>query len=91
VDKQLGTWTNDGGCEATGADATCGPGNQKQTRTCIDGVTDKCTVADTDQTISCSDAGTALPDCSVEKQLGAWTNVGDCAATGEGKTCGPGT
>ena len=62
-EKQLGKWTNGGACVAAGADPTCGPGEQKQQRTCRDGATDKCTATDIEQTISCKDAGTALPDC----------------------------
>ena len=64
MEKQLGDWTNDGTCVAAGDDASCGPGEQSQTRTCTDGTIDKCSGTDiTEQTISCSDAGTALPDC----------------------------
>ena len=66
VDKQLGSWTNDGVCVAKGDNPTCGPGNQNQVRTCIDGTNNKCTAADTIQTISCVEAGTALPECSQE-------------------------
>ena len=89
VDKELGTWTNDGACVAIGDDASCGPGNQRQTRTCTDGTIDKCTATDvTEQTISCSDAGTALPDC--EKLFGVWTNDGTCVAVGDDASCGPG-
>ena len=89
--KQLGEWANEGGCDATGDDKTCGPGAQKQTRDCIYGVSNKCTDADISRTISCNDAGTALPDCVVEKVLGDWTNDGDCVGTEDNPTCGPGT
>merc|ERR1712038_268222 len=89
--KQLGEWANEGECDATGDDKTCGPGAQKQTRGCIDGVSNKCTDADISRTISCNDAGTALPDCVVEKVLGDWTNDGDCVGTEDNPTCGPGT
>ena len=62
VEKQLGSWTNDGSCE--GLDGlSCGPGNQKQNRTCTNGTTDKCTTSDYEQTIPCNAAGTALPEC----------------------------
>lgn len=60
VEKQLGSWTNDGGCESTGDDYSCGPGNQKQTRICISGTTDKCSNSDRRKTISCSKP---LPEC----------------------------
>ena len=91
MEKQLGSWTNDGNCVAKGDDPTCGPGHQNQMRTCVDGTTDKCTASDTVQTISCYDAGTGLPDCIVEKVLGAWANDGTCVATGDNPSCGPGT
>ena len=65
AEKLFGVWVNDGACQATGADPTCGPGIQIQNRTCIDGTTDKCTAKDISQTISCSSAGTALPDCPI--------------------------
>ena len=55
VEKQLGSWNNDGNCVAKGDDPTCGPGHQNQMRTCVDGTTDKCTASDTVQTISCYD------------------------------------
>ena len=61
--KQLGNWVNAAACNAIGVNPTCGPGNQLQTRTCVDGTTDKCTANDRSRTISCSAAGTALPDC----------------------------
>ena len=91
VEKALGEWTNEGGCVGTGEDKSCGPGTQQQVRTCTDGTTDKCTEIDTKQSVVCSEAGTALPACVVEKQLGDWTNDGQCKATGDDPTCGPGT
>ena len=39
---QLGPWENVGNCIGIGDDATCGPGKQNQTRTCIDGTEYKC-------------------------------------------------
>ena len=90
TEKQLGSWTNDGECIAKGNDPACGPGHQRQLRTCIDGTKDQCTAADTVQTISCLDAGTALPDCIIEKGLGNWVNDGNCIATGDDPSCGPG-
>merc|ERR1719510_875335 len=91
IAKELGDWTNEGDCVATGAVSTCGPGSQAQTRTCTDGTIDLCTAVDTTQTISCSEAGTALPACEVAKQLGEWANEGECVATGDDPSCGPGT
>ena len=61
---------------------------QKQTRTCVDGTTDKCTAEDIEQTISCTEAETVLPNCA--KKFGAWMNDGACVATAGGD-CGPGT
>ena len=90
TEKQLGTWTNDGECIAKGDDPTCGPGHQHQLRTCVDGTNDQCTAADTVQTISCLDAGTALPGCIIEKGFGNWENDGNCIATGDDPSCGPG-
>ena len=83
VEKQLGSWIDDGPCVGIGDDTFCGPGNQKQTRTCIDGTIEKCTSYDTEQIISCN-----LPDCI--KRLGNWTNTGVCEATGNDASCGPG-
>ena len=72
VEKQLGSWYNEGPCEAINQDSACGPGNQKQTRLCIDGTPKKwprkCTPADTERNISCSDAGTPLRECKGKGQ-----------------------
>ena len=59
----FGVWTNEGSCIAEVHLTTCGPGHQKQIRTCIDGTVDKCANADKQRIISCSDAGTPLPPC----------------------------
>ena len=60
-------WINDGICVADGADPTCGPGKQNQTRGCKDGPVGKCTTGDKihagSQTISCDVAWSALPPC----------------------------
>ena len=61
--KELGLWVNEGNCIAIGGDISCGPGNQRQTRTCVDGELEKCTDILTIRTIECSDAGTTLPNC----------------------------
>ena len=82
--KQHSPWINDTGCVAKGDNPNCGPGNQRQTRTCTDGTTDKCTKPeDKERFIFC-----ALPDCI--KQHGPWNNDGGCVATGEDPTCGSG-
>jgi len=60
-EKDFGPWSNNGYCNASGK--TCGPGTQQQTRTCTDGTTDTCTESDRTQSISCSKAGTELPNC----------------------------
>ena len=88
VEKQFGNWANAGECEAAGTNSSCGPGLQTQIRNCTDGTTDKCTDADTNQNISCADAGTGLRDCP--KLLGDWVNTGECKANGTDSTCGPG-
>ena len=65
----FGNWTNVGKCIPTSKGnilndfLACGPGNQNQTRNCTDGTTDECTMTDTNRTIPCSDAGSALPEC----------------------------
>ena len=62
--KVLGIdWQNEGPCNGIGNDPTCGEGIQLQTRHCDDGTKDKCTDEEKQRTISCEDAGTALPDC----------------------------
>ena len=61
--KKLGHWINDGVCQASNGIANCGPGLQKQTRSCVDGTADKCSANDTEQTISCEDAGSSLSPC----------------------------
>ena len=66
--KNLGSWINDGNCTAIGDDITCGPGNQRQTRTCVDGSYEKCTDILTVRTTECSNAGTTLPDCIGTRQ-----------------------
>ena len=86
--KKVGNWTNNGGCEATGANKTCGPGNQKQKRNCTHGTIVRCTAADMERSITCTEAETKLVDCP--KLFGNWTNDGGCMATGANTTCGPG-
>ena len=68
--KTFTEWRNDGPCipiiDFLGNSFPCGLGEQKQTRTCIDGTgllicSNKERVEE--QIVSCIDAGTALPDC----------------------------
>ena len=81
-------WQNEGPCNGTGDDTTCGEGDQVQFRQCTDGTVDKCTDEDTRRTIPCNAAGTALPSCP--KVLGGWQNEGPCNAIGDDPTCGQG-
>ena len=62
--KILGEWANEGSCNGEGEDITCGPGSQHQRRACTDGTIDKCTAEETQRTVTCEVAGTALPVCS---------------------------
>ena len=78
--KIFGNWENVGPCIATGSDKNCGPGEQFQVRSCIDGTVDKCTKEDRQHKISCN-----LGDC--QKIVGTWTNDGGCIPAA--KTCGP--
>ena len=45
-------------------------------------------LADTPLTLSCTEAGTALPDCP--KKFGEWVNDGHSIAIGDNPFCGPG-
>ena len=60
---RLGNWTSDGICEPITVGKTCGPGNQRQTRTCSDGTVNKCVPSDRERTVNCTEAGTPLPQC----------------------------
>ena len=62
--KTFGEWANEGSCHGEGDDPTCGAGSQQQKRTCTDGTIDKCTTTETQRTVTCEVAGTALPVCS---------------------------
>ena len=94
VEKTLGSWINVGHCKAIHetyfkyGTSSCGPGLQKQRRTCNHGTFDKCTKADTLRQKSCIDAGTALPDCP--KMFTAWKNDGNGCKFKQG-SCGHGT
>ena len=57
--KQLGSWTNVGGCIAKVGGQDCTSGTQRSTRSCIDGTRDRCQSADRDRTTSCR-----LSECS---------------------------
>ena len=65
-ERKLGDWINDGDCAANDDDKSCGPGTIWQKRNCTDGTTDKCDDIETERTISCKEAGVALPDCEGE-------------------------
>ena len=64
----------------------CGTGNQRQTRSCVDGTRDKCTTHDLTRNIHCSTP--IQSDCG--KTVGEWVNLGTCIAVGLDKSCGPG-
>ena len=86
--KQLGNWSNMTAnvesCVATGPDASCGPGLQRQNRSCVDGTFDRCSYSDMYQNVSCN-----KPDCL--KKFGPWKNNGQCQPTGsDAKRCGDG-
>ena len=81
--KKFGPWEDNGGCEASGVDKTCGNGFQKQFRSCVDGTTDKCTKSDKNRRNPCF-----LKDC--DKRTGSWENHGECMPTGKNGKCGPG-
>ena len=80
--KEVGNWTDQGICVGSGERDDCGPGLQKQSRTCVDGANANCTSADIERNVPCS-----LPDCV--KLFGTWINEGDCIASGD-EQCGPG-
>ena len=81
--KVLGQWTNTGSCESDNSERSCGPGSQYQTRSCIDGTTDKCSKSDTTRLNFCR-----LPDCP--KFFGNWTTSGNCESIGDYEKCGKG-
>ena len=81
--KKLGNWTTSGNCVGTGSYSVCGEGLVSQTRTCVDGTSDKCSTSDKERKVNCT-----LPSCYTG--VGDWTNVGACNAIGNKKTCGPG-
>ena len=61
--KKLGDWKTVGTCKTVGEDANCGPGNATQTRTCTNGTSEHCSLADMERTVSCKQAGISLPEC----------------------------
>ena len=79
---EFGPWINENECKAVDG-RKCGPGIQRQKRTCVDGTILKCTSSDMFRTQSCN-----LPHCP--KLLGDWNDVGSCVAIGSEKNCGPG-
>ena len=82
-EKEHGLWQNNGSCQSIDNERSCGPGKLMQTRQCIDGTFDKCSIADTEQIVDCN-----LADC--EKVLGQWTNETSCMISGQDKSCGTG-
>ena len=88
--KLLGPWENIGPCIPAASNSSCGTGVQRQIRTCKDGTGPNiCQSSDQERSLSCEDTGTKLPDCS--KVFGNWENEGNCIASGQDKSCGPGT
>ena len=81
--KLLGDWDTSGPCKGEESEKTCGPGYQHQTRSCVDGTSDKCTDEDMQQDASCS-----LPDCA--KEVSQWNSGGPCESTGDYRYCGIG-
>ena len=80
-------WINDGSC-ATRNKTSCGPGTQRQNRTCKSGTSDPCLESEEFRTITCHDAGTAYPGCN--KTFGDWKNATGCITHVDTKDCGPG-
>ena len=81
--KVLGHWDTSGPCQGDDSEKLCGPGIRRQTRDCVDGTSDKCTIDDRQQDVSCS-----LPDCA--KELGTWISGGPCESSGNYRYCGIG-
>ena len=77
------TWHNNGACIGVGRNNSCGPGTQKQSRGCEDGINANCAYDDKNRIISCK-----LPDC--QKKFGLWKLEGKCEARGQNSSCGPG-
>merc|ERR1740124_338257 len=82
-EKQHGLWLNNATCQSIDNEKSCGTGNLMQTRQCIDGTFDKCSLADTEKIVECS-----LHNCP--KMLGQWSNKTSCIISGQDKSCGPG-
>ena len=85
TEKQLGIWTTNGTCTPFYPNKQCGPGYQTETRSCSDGVVQKCGLSDVMRNRPCHEH-----DCP--KIIGEWENVGSCFASdddGYGK-CGKG-
>ena len=80
--RRYGDWKNLGECIGSGSDKNCGPGEQFQVRSCIDGTVDKCSQEDRHHAISCN-----LRDCL--KIVGTWTNDGECIPSDSENSCGP--
>ena len=79
----MGRWSNKGRCKALDNVRSCGPGVQRQTRSCTNGTYEKCSLNDVERFLDCR-----FPDCS--KSLGDWMNQGDCQGLGRNSSCGDG-
>ena len=66
--KIYGNWINEGDCQSVKTNASCGPGNQLQSRACINGTIDKCNADDLIRLIPCKEAHSKLPDCTGKKK-----------------------
>ena len=71
TDKQLGIWTKNGTCNPLYPNKQCGPGYQTETRSCSDGVVEKCDLSDMIRNQPCHEH-----DCP--KIIGEWENVESC-------------
>ena len=85
TEKQLGIWATNGTCTPLYPNKQCGPGYQTETRSCFDGVVQKCVLSDVMRNLPCHEH-----DCP--RIIGEWENVGSCEKfddDGYGK-CGKG-
>ena len=81
--KVFGNWTSDGICESKGDYKICGKGLRRLSRTCMDGTIDVCKKNETEKYIECN-----LQACF--RNVGNWTNIGNCTGADKRKDCGKG-